>query len=175
MACSALLDLPIAFAMWLLHCSLESNSTPRTFIVVLLLIWMLLTVKAIGAWSPLLNKQTSVLASLTVSPESFSHFIITSNFISMSWISLTRFLLLTITWLSSAKAQKLCHNLKYCTNQWINKLPWSFVLIYYSTIAFLCIKSSLSKTVCLFLTHQMFYLVRFSGALVPYPSLPYLT
>ena len=34
----------------------------------------------------------------------------------------------------------MCHNLYYCTDQWINKLPWSLVLIYNTLSVYLAVK-----------------------------------
>ena len=69
----------------------ESNWTPSTFIEGFEVMFIPFNVIVMLAWSFLWNRHSSVLFSLILSPESFSHCVIEVSFISNYVIKSVRF------------------------------------------------------------------------------------
>ena len=79
MACNELFALVIAFFIWICQFSLQSNATPRTFMLSLLKRSFPFRFRVTGGRSFLQNKHISVLLSFTFNPESFNQFVINSS------------------------------------------------------------------------------------------------
>ena len=80
-ALRALIAFVLTFAMWLLHCNLESNVTPKILIAFLEIMNLPFIFTTIGAQSCRENRHKSVLASLTTIPDCVNHRMILSSFV----------------------------------------------------------------------------------------------
>ena len=80
-------SLVFSSSKWMPHYSLLLHFTGKTLILFLLVNWTLLRLTWIRGWYLQWNKQTSVLSSFTFKLGIFSHLVIASNNVSMSFIS----------------------------------------------------------------------------------------